>query len=190
MIILIIILLIIILLLVGIKISLSYEKKGSELEGCFKILIFKKIKVFSRQYPPQDNDTDEEEVLEEEEGKERDLKKLYNLAKPCFEDIKTFAKSALKIVKIKRFENHLIFGMDDYADTGKYIGIIWAVLATINPMHEKFQLSAEPSFSGSVLDGYGDNEIDIYILKLIVPTAKLLSKKHVRKLIRGVLDEV
>jgi hypothetical protein len=189
MIILIIILLIIILLLVGIKISLSYEKKGSELKGCFKILIFKKIKVFSRQYPPEDKDSDEEEETEEEDGKERDLKKLYDLAKPCFEDLKIFAKSALNIVKIKRFENHLIFGMDDYADTGKYIGIIWAILASINPMHEKFQLSAEPSFNGSVFDGYGANEIDIYILKLIVPTLRLLSKKHIRELIRGVLDE-
>lgn len=189
MIILIIILLIIILLVVGIKISLSYEKKGGDIKGCFKILIFKKIKVFSRKFPSDDNDADEEEKEDEEDKKQRDIKKLFDLAKPCFEDFKIFAESALNIIKIERFENHLIFGMSDYANTGKYIGIIWAILATINPMHEKFRLSAEPSFSGAVMDGYGVNEIEIHILKLIVPTVKLISKKHVREFIRGVLDE-
>ena len=43
MIILIIILFIIILLLIGIKISFIYTKKESEIKGCLKILIFKKI---------------------------------------------------------------------------------------------------------------------------------------------------
>ena len=191
MIILIIILFIIILLLIGIRISLIYDKKGSELKGCFKILIFKRIKVFSKQYPskdPKDNDEDEEDE-EDEEKKQRDIKKLFNLAKPCFEDFKIFIKSSLKIIKVSKLDNHLIFGMDSYADTGKYIGIIWAVLATLNPMHENLHLSAEPSFAGSVLDGHGVNDIEIYPLKLIVPSVKLLLKKDVRTFIRGVMDE-
>ena len=188
MIILIIILFIIILLLLGIKISLNYEKKGSEIKGCLKILIFKKIKIISRQYPSEDQD-DTTEDNEDEEKKQRDIKKLFELAKPCFEDFKIFLKSCLDSISIKTLDNHLIFGMDDYADTGKYIGIIWAILASINPLHKKLKLSAEPSFNGSVLDGYGVNEIEIYFLKLIVPTIKLVSKKHVRKFIRGVLDE-
>ena len=79
--------------------------------------------------------------------------------------------------------------MDSYADTGKYIGIIWGVLASVNSMHKKLRLSAEPSFSGSVLDGYGVNELEIYPLKLIVPTVRFVSKKQCRDLIRGVLDE-
>jgi hypothetical protein len=174
---------------IGIKISLIYEKKGCDIKGCFKILIFKKIKVFSRTYPSKENESDEEEETEDEEKKQRDLKKLYELAKPCFEDFKIFAKSALNIIKIEKIENHLIFGMNDFADTGKYIGIIWAVLATINPMHKNLRLSAEPSFNGFVLDGYGTNEIEIHILKLVIPTIKLVSKKNVREFIRGVLDE-
>ncbi len=190
MIILIIILFIIILLLLGIKISLNYEKKGSEIKGCLKILIFKKIKIISRQYPSQDEDKDDKKDEEDEdEEKQRDIKKLFELAKPCFEDFKIFLKSCLDSISIKTLDNHLIFGMDDYADTGKYIGMIWAILASINPMHKKLRLSAEPSFNGSVLDGYGVNEIEIYFLKLVVPTIKLVSKKHVRKFIRGVMDE-
>ena len=188
MIILIIILFIFILLLIGIRISLIYDKKGRELKGCFKILIFKKIKVFSREYPSKDpKDKDEDE--EDEEKKQRDIKKLFDLAKPCFEDFKIFLKSSLNIINVSRLDNHLIFGMDSYADTGKYIGIIWTIFATLNPIHENLHLSAEPSFEGSVLDGYGDNDIEIYPLKLIVPSARLLLKKDVRTFIRGVLDE-
>ena len=186
MIILIIILFIIILLLVGIRISLVYDKKGSELKGCLKILIFKRIKVYSRKFPSKESDDEEEE---EEDHKKRDIKKLLKLAKPCFEDFKIYLKSALNVISIKKLENHLIFGMTSYADTGKYIGIIWGILSVINPMHEKLRLSAEPSFTGSVLDGEGVNDIEIYPLKLLVPTIRLLLKKHVRLFIRGVLDE-
>ena len=187
MIILIIILFIIFLLLLGIRISFEYTKKGREIKGCLKILIFKKIKIYTRHFPSKDDDKNEEE--EEEEKKQRDIKKLFNLAKPCFDDLKTYLKSVLNIIKIKQLKNHLIFGMSSYADTGKYIGIIWAVLAEVNPMHENLKLSAEPSFNGSVIDGYGINEVEIYPLKLIVPTVRLISKKEVRTLIRGVLDE-
>ena len=189
MIILIIILFIFILLLIGIRVSLVYEKRGSKLTGCFKILIFRKIKVISRQYPPPPKDEEDEED-EEEEEKDRDYRKLFELAKPCFEDFLILLKSYFKSVSIGRLENHLIFGMDSFADTGKYIGIIWAALATINPMHEKLRLSAEPSFNGSVLDGYGVNELDIYPLKMIIPLVRFLSKRHVRLLVRGVIDEI
>jgi hypothetical protein len=186
MIILIIILFIIILLLIGIKVKLEYNKTGSKIKGCLEILIFKKIKVYTRHFPTEDSNEDDDT---DEEKKQRDIKKIFNLAKPCYNDLKIYFKSVLNIISIKQIKNHLIFGMDSFADTGKYIGIIWAVLALVNPMHEKLKLSAEPSFSGSVLDGYGTNEFDIYPLKLIVPTIRLISKKDVRILIRGVLDE-
>lgn len=186
MIILIIILFIIILLLMGIRISIEYTKIGSELKGCLKILIFKRINVYSRQWP---SEKEKEEKKDDDEDKDRDIKKLYELAKPCFKDLKAYLKSVLKSLKVQKLKNHIIFGMDSYADTGQYIGIIWGILATVNPLHEKIQISAEPSFNGSRLDGYGENNIEIYPLKIIVPTIKLISNKNVRKLIRGVLDE-
>ncbi|WP_303723517.1 DUF2953 domain-containing protein [Methanobrevibacter thaueri] len=186
MIILIIILFIIILLIIGIRISLEYNKKGSEVKGCLKILIFKKLKVYSLNWPSEDNKEKEDD---KKESKDRDFKKIFELAKPCFKDLKNYLKSVLKSMKIQKIQNHLIFGMDSYADTGEYIGIIWAICAIVNPMHKKMQISAEPSFTGSVLDGYGENNLEIYPLKLIVPTVKLILNGDVRKLIRGVLDE-
>ena len=187
MIILIIILFIIFLLLAGIRITLEYTKNGSKIRGCLRILILKRIKVYTHHFPSKDKDDDEDD--EDEEKKQRDIKRLFKLAKPCLEDFKVYLKAVLNMIEIKQIKNHLIFGMESYADTGKYIGIIWAILATVNPMHERLKLSAEPSFNGYVLDGYGVNEVEIYPLRLIVPTVRLISKKDVRTFMRGVWDE-
>ena len=186
MIILIIILFIIILLAVGVKITFHYNKTGSEFKGCLKILILKKIKVYSQKFPSDDEDEEEDE---DKERKRVDIKKIFNLAKPCFKDLMNYLKVVLSKIHIVKARNHLIFGLDSYADTGKYIGIIWAVLSIVDQMNEKLELSAEPSFNGSRIDMYGENEVEISILKIIGPTVRLLVKKDVRRLIKGVLDE-
>ena len=187
MVILIIILLIIFLLFIGIRISLIYEKIGPAINGCLKIIIFKKIKIYSSKFPKEDEDNDESE--EEEEERKHDIKKIYNLAKPCFEDLKIFIKEILKSMNVSKLENHLLFGLDSYTATAKYIGIIWAFQSIANNMHENAYLTAEPSFNGAVLDMKGNNELEIKPLKLIIPTIRLISKKDVRTLIRGVLNE-
>ena len=185
MIILIIILLIILLLIIGIKISFEYEKTGSEFKGCLKILVFKKIRVYTSSFPNEDDNEDEDR-----EDKKRDIKKIYNLAKPCLDDLIDYLKAILNTLKITRIQNHIIFGMASFADTGMYIGMIWAVLAAINPIDKNIKISAEPSFAGSRLDASGVNQIDVYPLKLLLPTIRLLLKKDVRLLIRGVRDEI
>lgn len=182
MIILIIIIFIIILLYIGVKIAFVYDKKGSKLKGCLKILILKKIKVYSLEFPSKDEKNDDED----EEEKDRDGKKIFELAKPCFKYFKEFLKSFTKCIHIAKLENHLIFGLDSYVDTAKYIGYIWSLTSVVNSTHENARLTAEPSFTGSVLDGKGENELDINILKLIPPAIKLISKKEVRNLIKGV----
>ena len=184
MIILIIILFIIILLYIGVKIAFIYDKKGSEFKGCLKILILKKIKVYSLNFPSDDKEKEDEE--EEESEKNHDIRGILELARPCFEDIKEFIKSFTRCIHITKLENHLIFGLDSYADTAKYIGYIWSLIVIVNSSHEKARLSAEPSFNGSVLDGNGVNELDINILKIIPPAVRLISKKEIRNLIRGV----
>ena len=184
MIILIIILIIIILLAAGIKIRFEYKKQGSEIKGCLKILILKKIKVYSQKFP---SDTKEDD--NEDENKKKDPKKLLNLIKPCIKDLLGFIKTVIRTLEITKIENHIIFGMDSYADTGKYIGIIWAVLAVINPINKNMKISAEPSFNGSRLDAEGVNDFEIYPFKILIPTIRLLLKKDIRKLIGGVLDE-
>lgn len=182
MIILIIILFIIILLYIGVKIAFIYDKNGSEFKGCLKILILKKIKVYSLDFPSDD----EEEEDEEEEETQHDAKKLFKLVRPCLGDFKEFIKSFTKCIKVTKLENHLIFGLNSYVDTAKYIGYIWSLFIIINSSHKNARLSAEPSFNGTQLDGKGINELDINLLKLIPPAIKLISKKEVRELIKGV----
>ena len=186
MIILIIILFIIILLFIGIKIILIYDKTGPELKGCLKILILKKIKVYSIDFPSEDESEDSKEEDEPEEDSESDLKGIFNLAKPCLGHFKEFLKSFVKCIKVKKMDNHLIFGLDSYADTGKYIGYIWGLFTIVNDAHKNARLTAEPSFNGSVLDAKGDNEIDINILKIIPAAIRLILKEEVRALIKGV----
>lgn len=182
MIILIIILFIIILLYTGVRIALIYEKKGRHLKGCLKILILKKIKIYSVKFPKESEDDDKDE----EKDKDRDGKKIFELMKPCFGYFKEFLESFVKCIHLKKLENHLIFGLDSYVDTAKYIGYIWSLLIIVNSAHKNARLSAEPSFNGSVLDGYGDNQLEINLLMLIPPAIKLISKKEVRTLIRGI----
>ena len=191
----IIILFIIILLYFGVKISLIYDKKGPELEGCLQISILRKIKVFSKDFlssqPAKKEDKkDEEEPKEEEESEEDkkdDKKELFKLAKPCFGHFKTFLISAMKCIRVEKLENHLIFGMDSYVETAKYIGYIWSLMIIVNSSHKNAKLSAQPSFNGSILDGNGDNELEINILKLIPPVIRLVLKKEVRTLIKGAI---
>lgn len=190
----IIILFIIILLYFGVKISLIYDKKGPELEGCLQISILRKIKVFSKDFlSSQPNKTEdkkneeEKEEKESEEDKKDDKKELFKLAKPCFGHFKTFLISAMKCIRVEKLENHLIFGMDSYVDTAKYIGYIWSLMIIVNSSHKNAKLSAQPSFNGSILDGNGDNELEINILKLIPPAIRLVLKKEVRILIKGAI---
>ena len=183
MILLIIILLIISFLLLGVKITLNYTKIGSDIKGCLKVLIFKKIKIYSINYPRESESDDESEK------KDRDNKKISKLLKPCLKDLFEFLKTFLKSIKIIKIENHLIFGKESYADTGKYIGMIWGILSIINSLDEKIKITATPTFTGEVLDAKGINEFEIRLIKLIIPIIKLISKKDVRRLIKGVLDE-
>ena len=188
MIILIIILFIIILLYIGVRITLIYDKTGRELKGCLKILILKKIKVYSLDFPSEDEDeSEDEEEFEEDEDEGKSLKEIFELAKPCFEDFKKFLESFANCIKVKTLKNHLVFGLDSYVDTAKYIGYIWGLLSIVNNAHENARLSAEPSFNGSVFDLNGVNEIDINLLKIIPPAITLILKKEVRTLIRGVI---
>jgi len=182
MIILIIILFIIILLYIGVKIAFTYDKTGSKFKGCLKILILKKIKIYSLEFPSQNKEKEDNE----EEESERDIKELFELAKPCLKYLKDFLKSFVKCISITKLENQLILGLDSYVDTARYIGYIWGAIAIINSSHKNARLSAQPCFIESKIDARGINELDINVLKLIPPAIKLISKKEVRELIKGV----
>ncbi|WP_407381492.1 DUF2953 domain-containing protein [Methanobrevibacter sp.] len=183
MIILLIIILIFIILLFGIRLHVKWLKIDNEYDGCIKILIFKRLTVYTYNLESDDDDDDFDE-----EDRERDFKKLRELAKPCLGDLKEYLHDVLDAVSINRIENHLVIGFSNFAKTGEYIGYIWAIFSIAMGILPNTRLSAEPSFKGEVLNLKGHLNIDISILKLVIPTARLLLKRHVRALIRGVLD--
>lgn len=182
MIILLIILLIFIILLFGIRIRVHWVKNNSEIDGCAKILILKKLKVYTFDF----NSDDDEDEDDEKDHPKRDIKKIYELAKPCFNDLKIFLRKLFGAININKLENQLIIGFSNFAKTGEYIGYIWTVLAILNSIIPNAHLQARPSFDGEVLEFKGSANIDINLLKLIKPTFDLLMKKEVRALIKGV----
>ena len=183
MIILLIIILIFIILLFGIRLQVRWLKIDNEYDGCVNILIFKRLTVYTYDLKSDDDDDDSNK-----KDRKRDFKKLRELAKPCFDDLKNYLHTLLDAISINRIENHLVIGFSNFAKTGEYIGYIWAIFSIAMGILPNTRLSAEPSFKGEVLNLKGHLNIDISILKLVMPTAKLLSKRHVRTLIRGVLD--
>lgn len=184
MIILIIFFSIIVLLYFGVKISLIYDKTDSKLEGCLQISILRKIKIYTLNLSSLNKD--KKKMMKMKKKTNNDIKQLFKLLKPCFGPFKLFLKSFMKCIKVQNLENHLIFGMDSYTDTAKYIGYIWSFIIIINSSHKNAKLSAEPSFNGIVFDVNGINELEINILKLIPPVLRLISKKEVRTLIKEV----
>ena len=186
MIILLIIIIIFIILLFGIRLTGRWLKVDSKYDGCIEVLIFKKLKVYTFDLTSDDDDDDDEESDEEDGG--RDLKELFELVKPCFNDLKTFFHEFLDAVNINRLENDVIIGFSSFAKTGEYIGYIWVIFAVLMGMIPNSRLGVEPSFAGQTLNIKGYINIDISILKLIMPLLKLVSKKQIRTLIRGVLN--
>lgn len=186
MIILLIIILIFIIILIGVRITLKWVKIDSEYDGCVQILILKKLKVYT--FDLKSDDDEEEDEDEEDEDENIDIKKIYKLAKPCFNDFKVFIKQVFNAISINRLENDLVIGFSSFAKTGEYIGYIWAALAVANEIIPNSRLRAQPSFAGEVLNFKGSANIDISIVKLIWPVINLLLKKEVRTLIKGVIN--
>ena len=175
MILLLIILIIIIFLYMGLRISLSFEKTGSKLSAIVKINIFKKITVYN---------SSKEKESEEEADEKKGSKNLMNPLKNALPYITDFLKKTAKSIKVTKLENHLKFGLASYADTAQYIGYIWAINGFIKTLYPVSKVSAEPVFGDSVIDFKGCLDVDINLLKLFLPTIRLISKKEIRILIK------
>ena len=65
-----------------------------------------------------------------------------------------------------------------------YIGYIWAVNGFIKTLYPVSKVSAEPVFGDPVIDFKGCLDVDINLLKLLLPVVSLISKKEIRILIK------
>ncbi len=171
----------------GIRISLNFNKTGSKVSGIVKIQILKKIAIYNSAKEKESSDDKKEEDDEDKESK--------NLLKPlknALPHLLGFLKKTTKAIKVHKLEGHLDFGLASFADTGQYIGYIWGVINFIKVLYPNSKLSAQPVFGDPVTDLNLKLDIDINLLKLIIPAIMLISKKEVRELIkslRGNSDE-
>ena len=177
----IILIIFIIILFSRIKISLTFTKNDKTFKGQIKIIIIEKIKIYTYNFTSQHINDDKTSA------NIPDIRKIYNALKSCKEDLINYLKVIIKKMKITKAKNHIIFGLDNYAETGTYIGIIWGILAIVNQFDENLKISAEPSFNGSRLNICGENNIEINLYKVIIPTIQLISKKNIRELIKGLI---
>lgn len=174
----ILIVLIIILLYHGINIVGNFNKHSNDITINFKILIFEKIIIYSINYPSEKNKKDKNE----NNKRKIDLELLGF----CIGPLLKFFKKFLKCLKVKKLQTHVDLGLSSYVSTAKYVGYLWSIFVIPNTTLENTSFSATPHFNGRVFDLKGQVDIKINILKLIIPTLKLLSNKNIKKFIKSV----
>lgn len=179
---LVVICLIIIFLYLGVKISIKYEKIGSKLTASVEILFLEKIVIVTKKYPSSEDKNNEKDSS-------INIKGLFPYIKKALPYLVDFLKKSLKSLHFRKFQNHLVLGLSNYADTAKYIGYIWAIFTIPNSLIKSCLLTAEPTFTNEKIDLKGEIDVKINILTLIIPLLKLIIKKDVRNLIKEVRNE-
>lgn len=99
--------------------------------------------------------------------------KRFEIAK---KDVIAYIKILLKILKPKKLEGYLRFGMDDPATTGQILG----GLAMLLPIYYNF-FTIEPDFTQSIIKGYmkGNGKIRLFsIVKLVIKV--MLNKNFIK----------
>lgn len=162
----------------GIRISLNFNKTGSKVSGTVKIQILKKIAIYNSEKEKESSD-------DEKEKEDKESKNIMKVLKNALPHLLEFLKKTKKAINVHKLEGHLDFGLASFADTGQYIGYIWGVINFIKVLYPNSKLSAQPIFGNPVIDLDLKLDIDINLLKLIIPAILLISKKEVRVLIKS-----
>ncbi|MDO5848501.1 MAG: DUF2953 domain-containing protein [Methanobrevibacter sp.] len=172
-----VILIIIAFLHLGVDLVGNFSKEGSELNFTFEVLVFSRIKIYGVEYPRAKDEKDKEKS-------KKKRKITLNMVEPCIGSLLEFLKKLILSLNVRKLESHLDFGLNSYVSTAKYVGYMWAFLVFPNTALNNTKLSVTPCFNGPVFDFKGIVDIRINLLKMIIPTLKLLRDKNVLKLIR------
>jgi hypothetical protein len=204
---------VILVLIIPFHISLRLQKNGGRVEGLFelkwlKVRIFKKDFPEEEKLEVDEEEKISEKIEEKEKAEEKeklkkekktldekkkdkkekrkwkwdDIKKILKLVFASGNYFIQFLGDILKSISLDRFNMHLILGMDSTSDTATYVGYIWATASLLNlspPVH----ISAEPSFFNQRMDGELFLELEIRLIRPLLATLRLLSRKPVLKLL-------
>lgn len=131
------------------------------------------------EYPGNDEDS---EKKEDEKKRDVDLK----IIQPCIGPFLEFLKSLKNTMKVKKLQGHIDLGLTSYVSTAKYVGYLWAIFVLTNTTMNNTKFTATPHFGDRVFDFKCIVDVNINLIKLIVPIITLLTDKNVKKLIKKV----
>jgi len=188
-IILILVLILLSFLLIPLKLSLSFKKQGSEINGQFS-LRFLGIRIFSRDIPEDEKDKvkKEEEEPKEEKTDEEDkfnlkrILKILNLVKESWPHIYQLITACYRSVSLEKFSLKLTLGMESPADTALFTGYIWSFTYPLNAI-TRIDAVITPDFDRRVLDGDLEVDVSLKLIWIVVAAVRAYTKKPVRELI-------
>ncbi|EKQ55835.1 MAG: Protein of unknown function (DUF2953) [Methanobacterium sp. Maddingley MBC34] len=187
-IILILVLILLSFLLIPLKLSLSFKKQGSEINGHFS-LRFLGIRIFSKEIPEDEKDQDEKkEKKEEDETDKKDkfnlkrILKILNLVKESLPHIYRLITAFYRSVSLEKFSLNLTLGMESPADTALFTGYIWSFTYPLNAI-TRIDAVITPDFDRRVLDGDLEVDVSLKLIWIVVEAIRAYTKKPVRELI-------
>ena len=140
----------------------------------------------------EEKESYKETKTEEKESDKKGFKEKFNEIKPILKEVKNskrelkkFLKDVLKSIDIKKLEGHLTIGLTDHTTTVKIASWIWSIGAIVNS-NKSSSLTVDPKFTEQILDFEGNLELKINLLKLIIFSLILVTKKNIRELIKVV----
>ena len=71
---------------------------------------------------------------------------------------------------------------------GQYTGYMWSLFVIPNSSHKNVKLTVEPTFKEPTFNFKGCVDIKVNLLKIVVPTIRLLMQKEVRDFIKLVIN--
>lgn len=169
----IIILIILIFLKLGVDLEGNFEKKGADLRFEYKILIFSRLKVYSDEFPNEKRDKED-----------KDRKIDFKVIEPCIKPFLNFLESLFKSLGVRKLEGHLDLGLSSYVSTARCVGYMWAFLVFPNSYLDNTNLTVAPHFDETIIDFEGHVDVNINLLKLVIPIIRLILDRNVLKLIK------
>lgn len=176
-------------LLIPLKLSLSFKKQGSEINGQFS-LRFLGIRIFSKDIPEDEKDMAKKEEKEDKEEKpvEEDkfnlkrILKILNLVKESWPHIYRLITACYRSVSVEKFSLNMTLGMESPADTALFTGYIWSFTYPLNAI-TRIDAVITPDFDRRVLDGDLEVDVSLKLIWIVVEAVRAYTKKPVRELI-------
>ena len=174
-------------MLIPFHIILNFSNHGFKFEGNVR-LTWMKIKILSRNIPPEEEKPTEEKIEEGKEKAEWDINrilKVLNLFLDALPHIERIFNAFLKSFTLERFHFDLTLGLDSPVDTAQIAGLFWSFSSIVN-LVPKVNIYMRPDFMETKINGHVEVEAKLKLLWIIIESLRAVTKKSVRNLINEI----